>query len=391
MPKDNMSVREAGSAIMDAGLGDDVIQAREGQITERRGRQREDADDADTGRRSRRREDDDAPRGKKKSRREVEEVEEDEYDYDEDDDADSSNRETGELEEGDEDDEGERDEADEGDEDADPDADAEEGDDAEDDDDLHTVKVDGKEFKVTTAELKAGYQRNKDYHQKTAALASKHRELQGGHGKAAEMYARKLQHLGAIYGGIRHILVGDIDSQEMQQLLASDPQKWQIQRTLMQDRIGKVDQVLHGLNQEHERHVGEFTNTRNANLQQVIDQERALVVQSIPDWDTKGKKRLGSYLNRRGFTNAELADVTDHRMLIIADNARKWEEYQASKKKPFKRTSKPAPKSVKTGQGQIKRGSAVKRKTESAFRQDAAKARKSGDTRDAGKAISHLL
>lgn len=382
----NLSPREAGSLIASSGLADDVIRADHEQIKQRRGRQREEADDAEP--RARRRaerddtDEDAAPRKAKKKQPVREEiVEEDEFE--DEDDADSSNREDGESDEVDDDEEP-----------------AEEGDEAEDADDddradpvegEHVVKVNGKEFTVTTKELVAGYQRSKDYHQKTAALATKGRELHEGHAKVAEQYTARLQRAGAVIGGVRNLLIGDMDSNEMQNLLRTDPQQWQIQRTLMEDRVKKVDQVLHGLNTEHERHVGELTQQQKRNLAATLGQERELIVKAIPDWDTKGKARLATYLIGSGFKNEELVNVTDHRMLTIADKARKWDAYEANRSAEPKRKLRTVPKSIKPGTSQIRRQGTEKVKTRSEYRRLADHAKKTGDTRDAGRAIARLL
>lgn len=399
MPEDrNLSVRDAGNRIAAAGLADDVIQARDGQITQRRGRQREAAEDDATSRERSK------PRGKGNDRDDrlndererkpkpprLPEEDEDDHDYgdgdtfggdegEDEDDADQSNQDDG--------DEDGEDDGDDGREDSDEDDAA-----TSDDDREYTVKVDGKEFRVPVKELIAGYQRGRDYHNKTQALANTGRNLTAGHQKVATTYATKLQQANAIVSGVRNLLIGDVNSQEMVALRQSDPARWSVQRQVMQDRITQVDAVLRQINSEHERHTAEFTATQTAAQNATLAQERALLVKAIPDWDTGGSERLARYLASSGFRAEELDGVTDARMLSVAEKARKWDALQRAKAQPMTKKAKQAPKApTRAGQGQIRKGSAQgatrRRDFESAKRQAA----KSGDMRDAGKALAKLL
>lgn len=377
---DDIDVREAGRRISRGGLTDDVIQARGEQITQRRGQQR---DAADTDAKPKRK-----PAKREPVRDELDDGDDD-HDYDPrdadgdedelDDDADASNPDEEDDEGGDEDDSSD-----------DADADDEDGQTA-DDEREHVVKVNGKEFKVTTSELIAGYQRGSDYHQKTQALAQRNRELTGSHTKVAETYVRKLQQTNAVLGGVRELLIGDMNSAEMKQLRHSDPQAWMIAREEMQDRISQVDAVLTGLHQEHERHASEFQQRHQESMLSTVAQEKTKLLEAVPDWDTGGGQRLVQYLTKSGFTPDDLSNVIDSRMWITAEKARKWDEYQASRSKPAKRKAKPTPKSIRPGASQIRRndqGNAGKRRDYDVARKKAAK---TGDMRDAGRAISKLL
>jgi hypothetical protein len=389
MPDDrNLSVRDAGNRIAAAGLADDVIQVRAEQITQRRGRQREAAeDDADDDARPVRKQPKDERKQKpprlpedddEYSREELEE-EHDAGNFDDEDADDGSNREDG--------------DEDEGEDGAEDHEDGDEDDAATSDDDReYTVKIDGKEYSVPVKELVAGYQRNRDYQNKTQALANAGRNLTAGHQKVAQTYTRKLQQANAVIGEVRNLLIGDVNSQEMAALRVQDPAKWAVQRQVMADRIAQVDSVLQQIHQEHERHTAEYTATQNAARNATLDQERALLHQAIPDWGNGGAERLARYLASAGFKAAELEGVTDARMLSVAEKARKWDALQAAKKQPVTKKAKPTPRApARPGQGQIRKGAAQTTARRREFDSAKSKAKKTGDMRDAGKAISRLL
>ncbi len=369
---DDLSVRDAGRRIAEAGLDRDV-KRRDAQELTQRGR-----------------------KGGGDSDRDAERDEIDEQDDAQDDDdgaeenadnADESNRDTDDGDSGD-------DEGDEGEEGQSED----DGEESDEDDEpktkeaTHQVKVDGKVFEVTTSELIAGYQRNRDYQNKTQKLAEKNRELTTGHTKVAEVYARRLKQVGAIYEGVKKLILGDLDSVEMDRLRHTDPARWAVERENWRSKVEKIDAVINGLNSEHERHIGEFEKTRKANLATLGNQEFERVTGYIKDWAKGGKERLGSYLTQQaGFTMAELNEVYDGRMLVVAEKARQWDAYQANKRRELKSSAKKPSKVLKPGSSKIVKRSENNRPQQSAFRKAKDQARKTGSMRDAGKALAHLI
>lgn len=388
MSLDNDSVRDAGRRIAESGLTDDV---RHISRTNRERLQGGDTDDADEPaerpqRRDRRDRDEDDRQPKSRRQEPDEDLEEDDQgrqdDDEDDDDADLSNRE----DDGDEDGE-------EGD---------EEDDDADGDDrnrkDVHEVKVNGETLKVTLDELKQGYSRTKDYHQKTQAVAAKSRELNQSHAQVAQAYARKLQETHAIVAGLSQMLVGDINSAEMQALRRSNPQEWMIARQDISDRIEGFNAIISNLQQEHERHRTSFTQTQQTNSTALIEQEMEQLSRFIPDWaegkngKPSGRERLSAYLDKNGFNRAEYAGITDHRMLAIADKARRWDEMQASRDKMPKPKAKPLPKRIPPGRSEISSGKERERtKDRNEFRTARDRVAKTGDMRDGAAAINALI
>jgi|SRR5688572_6474505 len=383
MADNDLSLRDAGNRISSSGLADDVrrpAKERGGQ-TQRQEARNEPADDAD--RRI-------PKRGERESKapRVEAEAEDDDHDYGDgdtfggdDDEADGSNQETGDTENGEDGEESDQSEGEEGE------------DEPEADEATHKVKVDGKEFTVTTSELVAGYQRNADYHRKTQKLAERGRDLTASHAKVAETLGKKLQQVAAVSQGIRNLLIGDVNSQEMNQLRRDNPTAWTVARQELSDRIQKIDNVLNGINAEHERHVAETGKQQLDNLKAVADQQLEILTRHIPDWREVGAKRVMSYLvsPENGFTKAEIENVYDARMLLVAEKARKWDAYQAQRKAPPKAKSKPLPKNIRPGQSQLQKGAQQTTRKAADFRRAKDQAKKTGDMRDAGRAISKLI
>lgn len=395
-------VREAGRLIADAGLADDVRRGR----TNRERAANGGADDADDrrsderpARREKRRDDEQEDRTRSdeqssRRRRRDDPVDDDQVDEDleddDDHDADRSNREDG--DDGDDQPDDER-----------ADDDHEEDDDVDGEDrnhkeQLHRVKVNGETLEVPTSELIAGYSRNKDYHQKTAQLAETGRNLKVQHTKVAQMYNQRLQSVNAVMNGVRTMLAGEINGAEMRDLRAKDPSAWMVARQDYDDRIKQVDAVLNHLTQEHERHRSEYDTTQSQTTSANVSHEVERLLEFIPDWregkngKPSGAQRLAGYLRKSGFQDAEFVDVVDHRMLAIADKARRYDDLVARRSTEPQRKSKPVPKRVTTGKSGMSSGrSGDNARARNDFQKARDKVAKTGDMRDGGDAINALL
>ena len=376
----DLNVRDAGDLINRSGLGrDDAPRMRDENAPRGRAardRNQSEPDDRDDDPREDDEDDDDA--GTSGSRRDRES------------DPDESDDEDGDENEGDdgEDDDHQGDEGDDHDEDESP---------ADPLDALHEVKVNGKIEKLPLREIIKGYQRDSDYRAKTTQLATRRRALDEGHAKVATQYQRKLQITAGVVNTVKQMLVGDINSAAMQQLRATDPGEWAVQRQVMQDRIDNVGRILGQVQQEHERHASEKEQNDARTRQEAIPHEMEMISREIPDWQDGGARRLGKYLSRSGFTPDEIQGVYDHRMLLVADKARKWDELQAAKtsakgKRKTKQAAPKRPTGQQNGSSRLQRQPAGQQtRKRKGFRDARARARKTGDMRDAGKAISYLL
>lgn len=375
MARDELSLREAGDLINSGGHDRDVKRADERSLTNRQ-RRREEADDGYDDR------DDEG----------YDEFDGDDADDDEADDSSNRNK-RGDTDDDEADDDGN--EADDG--ETDDDDESGEGEDdasrADPMDAEYEVKVNGKSEKVTLKDLLSAYPKAGDYYQKTQALATRRRELDAGHTTVAKQYHDKLNAVNGLYGKVRDLLVGDINSQAMQQLRHENPQEWLVQRQAMQDRVDAVNRVLQGIHQEQEQHRNEFTGRQKQELANTVALELEALERHIPDWKTEGKVRLAKYLvEGMGFSQKEIGEVVDSRMLLVAEKARLYDKIMEERNGTSeKRTRKKPPRNAKPKGGQMRRQPTQQRKANTQFRDAKNRAKKTGDMRDAGRAIGHLL
>jgi len=97
------------------------------------------------------------------------------------------------------------------------------------------------------------------------------------------------------------------------------------------NRYSEIIKGFEQLTQHRQQRAGELA-------QRQLEAERRRLEEAVPDFDPN---RVVSYLEGYGFTRAELAEMTDARMAIIADKARRFDEMQGEKpKRQPKKTTK---------------------------------------------------
>lgn len=379
-PEREYSARDAGADIVNAGLADDVIQADERDLSDKR--KRNDRSEREEKRNTRSRRD------------EVEDDSDDDgEEYEDDDEADSgSNRDDGESE-------------DDGDEDRDGDEDSDEGEDGESraqSKDQFEVTVNGEKLKVSRDELIQGYQRNEDYHRKTQAVAQERRSFVEAHTKTAQSLQKAMQNTQGVLHQVLDVIAGSVNSEYMQGLKRTNPDQWTRERMAIQDQRDSVAKILQDSLQEQER--------LRATSQQQNGQDQSALARATfnemtrltnGDWSTAGKdgatgaQRLLKHLvEERGFKAEEVKGVLDHRMLLIAEEARKYRQLMAKGGKAaeqHRRAKNPPPKPPKGKGSEIQRKASKETVRSKSYRQARAKAKQSGDMRDAGDAINKLF
>jgi len=235
--------------------------------------------------------------------------------------------------------------------------------------DYYTVRVAGEDVDVSADELIAGYQRGGDYTQKTQALASDRKTVEG----ERQQFAAAQQELHQM----REHLAGRLQQAELMlqtgagepepnwdQLREDDPMEYMVQRDHFRDRQEKQRQV------QEERTALQVQ--RNAAAQQQwaqhLQNEHAALLDRIPEWRdndvaAKEKSEVITYAQRSGFTEQELSQASDSRAISIMRKAMLFDALQTETPKARAKT-KAAPKMVKSGRPKSKAEKSSKRRSD---------------------------
>lgn len=226
----------------------------------------------------------------------------------------------------------------------DAEADAEDEDEEPEDEPRYTVKVNGEEFEVTLEELQSGYQKNADYHRKTAAVAEERRTLESERQQVQQLRSQLTDALD------RFAAQGEEEAPDWVKLAKElDPWEYQTRRAefdRMQQAKGVAKQRAEAMRAEDH--------------QKALAQQTAMLVESFPEWRGKDgqldmkrieadRMALLGAAQVYGFTPDEYLGAMDHRVFKMLADARKWQEYNKAKPAPEKRVAKKPVKAIRPG------------------------------------------
>lgn len=206
------------------------------------------------------------------------------------------------------------------------------------------VEIDGETYQVPQ-KIKDRFIHHADYTRKTQELAEARRVV------ASQEQSLKLQQafqqevsqettqLAAIRQQIEQYKKLDWGSMETEQLVRTKHQYDQLR-----DYEADLDKAVQGKRQAFEEKVGKLTQeAREAGLK--------YIQQKIKGFNDDKAKELLSYGVAEGYTQEELANVMDPRIVVTLWKARQWDQLQAGKPEITKRASQAAPV-VKPGAAQ---------------------------------------
>lgn len=212
------------------------------------------------------------------------------------------------------------------------------------------VKVDGQDVEVSEAELLAGYSRQGDYSKKTAALAQERAQLQQ---VAQAVQAERQQHQNQL-AQLTQALGLQLQEQSQinwQQLLEQNPQEYLKQRHLFEQRqaaLQHVQRVQQQAQAEAQQHQAQQNHQR-------LQSEHQALLDKLPDWKDADKAkaeqgRVRDYLKGQGYTDEDVAGVSDHRAVVMARKAMLYDDLVAKAATNAEKVKNlPAPKVLQPG------------------------------------------
>ena len=244
---------------------------------------------------------------------------------------------------------------------------------------LHKVKVAGQEFDVTLDELRNGYQRDADYRRKTEELSNDRKNFQSESEKQRLDYSQKLNELNQSLSIAQQDLNAEINSADLDKLYDEDPTEAARVERKLKKKQDALSQSLQKAQAEQKQQFETF----------LQDQQRKLVSKmpefSDPAKASNLKANMKNTLNNYGFNDQEVAQVYDHRIVMLVNDAMKYRNMQNSKPNLAKKISKPS----KVFSSGVKQG-----KTElnqKARKEKFSRLRKSGSVKDASSIFLDMI
>lgn len=235
----------------------------------------------------------------------------------------------------------------------------------------YVVKVQGQESEVTLDELLAGYQRNADYTKKAQELAAQRKEIEAR--PVPESFKQQLtkyeQLLGDAVNADRNI--------DWMRLAKEDPALYVQKRAEADERARAYDEIQTRKESEERTRIESFRT-----------QQKEQLLAKLPEWKdekvfSEESQKIGQYLQSLGASPEEVNNILDHRLIVIADKARRFDELMSKKPEISQKLDKAPAKVIRSNTTQGNEGQALKAAI--------AKATKSQDDDDIANAIGMLL
>lgn len=186
-----------------------------------------------------------------------------------------------------------------------------------------TTVVDGEHGSVTLGELLKGHQLESSFTRKNQAWIEEKRKAETEIQTQREKLNDHFQLTTEIFQSAQQAIVADFESINWQQLQAENPDQYQQLRQQFGMRQGRLNQSIKEatarLKQQSEAQAAEDAQAE----QQTLTREHEMLMSKVPEWtDPKVREKdaaeIGKYLTTVGFEAAELENMTDHRLIILA-------------------------------------------------------------------------
>ena len=191
-------------------------------------------------------------------------------------------------------------------------------------DKLYTVRVDGKEEQVTESEMIAGYQRHRDYTQKTQALSAERKELNAL--KAATSAERA--EYAELLPKLRTALERELKEPDWEVLRAQDPARAAVEYDRFQEKRAALAKLKAEEDRVNKARQEEAEALRNQIL--IEEQERLLRRPELAHWKDPEKaaadaKLIAESMLEVGYAENEL-QIYDHRAMVMAWKAAQYDQ-----------------------------------------------------------------
>lgn len=246
----------------------------------------------------------------------------------------------------------------------------------------YKAKVGGEEVEVELDELINGYQRSKDYTQKSQALAEQRKAIEAERSHLEQVkqerqaYAQKLQALDSF-------LSQQNKGEDLEVLKETDPIGYAVKVAEQSQR----EKQLAVVRAEQQRIAQQQQAEQQQTLQNHLKAESEKLTSVIPELATpKGdaiRKEIREYAKSVGWSDQELSSVYDHRAVLTLYKAMKFEQLQKGKPETLKKVQQ-APRMLKPG-------TSTPNSKSSQEKQVMQKLRQSGKVRDAAAAFERFL
>ena len=243
----------------------------------------------------------------------------------------------------------------------------------------YKVKVAGQEYDVTLDELRNGYSRDADYRQKTESLAFEKKQFVSESEKQRQDYSAKLNEANQMLSVAQQQLNSEINSADLEKLYEEDPTEAARIEHKLRKKQEKINSAMAKNQSEQKKQFDSYLKDQQSKLVSKMPEF------SDPNKASQLKTSMKSTLNAYGFNDTEVAQVYDHRIVMLVNDAMKFRNLQKAKPNIAKKITKPG-KVFTSGVKQTKADVTLKARKDKLSR-----LKKSGSHKDAASIFLDMI
>ena len=258
-------------------------------------------------------------------------------------------------------------------------------------DDLYALAVpatvNGKRADVTLSELKDSYVASAEAKRIQEEAKTLRESIQEQQRTSEERYKAQLAQAAALVEDLEKSALSRFEGVNWNELRQSDPSEWAALKTEYEQTRQALDARKRNVAQGIQQYQQQMQAQQKQALDQHLAKEREALMTAWPEMaGEKGeavRTALVKDLKARGFSDAEIEGVSDHRVLLMARDAMRWRESASKTDAAKKKIVKIAKKTIRPGAKQTK----DEQRTE-ALQPIRQRLKKTGDWKDAAELLS---
>jgi len=256
---------------------------------------------------------------------------------------------------------------------------------------LPITNVDGERQEVSIGEWKDGYQNAQRAERLTQEAQDLRDQLQAEKQALAQRQEREAVESASLLNSVELALKKEYNQINWNELRANNPTEWAVRRQEFQERQSALTKMRQDSAQEWDRNQQTRAEEHKGQMAEAIEREHRSMMAKVPEWKDESvmqaeQASLRDYLLKSGYNPQEIDEAYDHRAIVLARKAMKYDAMQSTGKAATKKVVKLGKKVLTPGAKRSK--GAAKKDAEGRMRSSL---KKSGSVDDAAALIHHRL
>ena len=219
---------------------------------------------------------------------------------------------------------------------------------------------------VTIGELKDNIAEARRITRENAQAAEKRAESQQAIERQMQAAHQALMESSALAEALEQRFNADVAAVDWNALRETDPSEWSAKRQELAERQNQIAHLKNDVAIKFQQTQEQQQAEMQAQHQSYLAGERQALLQALPTWKddavaTAEMSALREYLTGLGFSANEVSTVADHRLVVLANKARAYDQHSKTADTAAKRVVKIANRTLQPGTPPNKRSASQER------------------------------